>query len=88
MRNVRMRVFYPVPYIIYVQFANQAVEISNVNLDGCTPFYIPYRTCRQDFVEYIYNGTELTFDDKHLVPYSGDLNLIVFNILTFFISDL
>lgn len=71
MRNVRMRVFYPVPYIIYVQFANQAVEISNVNLDGCTPFYIPYRTCRQDFVEYIYNGTELTFDDKHLVPYSG-----------------
>lgn len=73
LRDVRVQNYIPFYYPVYLNFVVSAVTLSNVNLDGCSPFQIPSRTCREDILDNIYNGTEYLYEDKNLTPYSGTL---------------
>ncbi|XP_060070524.1 usherin-like [Ylistrum balloti] len=64
-------------YLVYMNAITLVKIVENVNLDGCTPYHLPAVTCRDDVVEYIYNGTETTHLDADLHPYSDYLYRVV-----------
>ncbi|XP_021347323.1 usherin-like [Mizuhopecten yessoensis] len=64
-------------YLVYMNAISLVKIVENVNLDGCTPYHLPAVTCRDDVVEYIYNGTETTHLDADLHPYSDYLYRVV-----------
>lgn len=59
------------PYTELIDVIRILKEAQTVNLDGCPPFYIPPKTCRDSLIEDIYNGTQLSYNDMGLQPYSG-----------------
>ncbi|ESO94175.1 hypothetical protein LOTGIDRAFT_118598, partial [Lottia gigantea] len=52
------------------EFYKEAVEVVNVNMDGCAPFFLPNDTCKDNLITQVYEGVERETFDIGLQPYT------------------
>lgn len=60
-----------------LQFLEEKIEVMNVNMDGCAPYYEHPDQCKDDLITEVYNGSALQVYDTGLHSYTGD-QLMVF----------
>lgn len=62
-----------------IQFLEDSIEVMNVNMDGCAPYYEHPDQCKDDLITEVYNGTDLQVYDTGLHSYTGN----PYNLLSF-----
>ena len=75
LKDIKLTLYSPVFRTKQVIISDSMISLSNVNMDGCSPFMLPEETCKGDLVQNVYNGTDLFYVDAGLQPYSGTINL-------------
>ena len=53
------------------QFLEESIEVMNVNMDGCTPYYEHPDQCKDDLITDVYTGNNFTVHDTGLHSYTG-----------------